>query len=94
MIPKVRFSALVFASVAALIWYTGYVVAQSYPAKPIRIIVPNPPGGTSDILARLIGAMLTDSWGQRVIVDNRAGANGHIGADIVARAAPDGLHCC
>ncbi len=90
MIPKVRFSTLVFASVAALIWYTGYAGAQAYPAKPIRIIVPNPPGGTSDILARLIGAKLADSWGQRVIVDNRAGANGHIGAEMVARAAPDG----
>lgn len=68
----------------------GIVAAQTYPGKPIRIIVPFPPGGTSDILTRLIGAKLTESWGQQVIPDNRPGANGNIGADMVARAAPDG----
>src|SRR6185437_1386942 len=65
-------------------------VAQTYPSKPIRVIVPYPPGGTSDILARLIGAKLTESWGQQIIADNRAGANGNIGAELMARAAPDG----
>ena len=65
-------------------------VAQTYPSKPIRVIVPYPAGGTSDILARLIGARLTESWGQQIIADNRAGANGNIGADLTARAAPDG----
>ena len=64
--------------------------AQTYPSKPIRVIVPYPPGGTSDILARLIGAKLTVSWGQQIIADNRAGANGNIGAEMLARAAPDG----
>jgi tripartite-type tricarboxylate transporter receptor subunit TctC len=64
--------------------------AQSYPARTIRIIVPNPPGGTSDILARLIGAKMVESWGQQVIVENRAGGNPIIGSDFVARAAPDG----
>lgn len=61
-----------------------------YPAKPIRIIIPYPPGGTSDILARLIGAKVTEHWGQQVIVENRTGAAGNIGAEIAARAAPDG----
>ena len=65
-------------------------VAQTYPVKPIRAIVPYPPGGTSDILARMIGAKLTESWGQQVIADNRTGAGGNIGAELVARAAPDG----
>lgn len=65
-------------------------VAQTYPSKPIRVIVPYPPGGTSDILTRLIGAKLTESWGQQVIADNRSGANGNIGAELTARAAPDG----
>lgn len=65
-------------------------VAQTYPSKPIRVIVPFPPGGTSDILTRLIGAKLTENWGQQVIADNRSGANGNIGAELTARAAPDG----
>jgi tripartite-type tricarboxylate transporter receptor subunit TctC len=64
--------------------------AQNYPTKPIRVIIPYPPGGTSDILTRLVGAKLTESWGQQVIADNRTGAGGNIGADLVARAAPDG----
>ena len=70
--------------------YCGTIAAQSFPVKPIRIIVPFPAGGTSDILTRLIGAKLTEAWGQQVLPDNRPGANGNIGADFVARAAPDG----
>jgi tripartite-type tricarboxylate transporter receptor subunit TctC len=81
---------LALAIVVLGVLHAGRVGAQAYPAKPIRIVVPNPPGGTSDILARLIGSKLTDAWGQRVVVDNRPGANGHIGAEMVARAAPDG----
>jgi len=64
--------------------------AQSYPAKPIRIVVPFPASGTSDILTRLIGSKLSESWKQQVLADNRPGANGNIGADMVARSAPDG----
>jgi tripartite-type tricarboxylate transporter receptor subunit TctC len=63
---------------------------QSYPSKPIRIIVPYAPGGTSDILARQIGPKLTDVWGQPVVVENKPGANGNVGADFVAKSAPDG----
>ena len=63
---------------------------QGYPAKAIRVIVPYPAGGTSDILTRLIGARLTESWGQQIIADNRTGAGGNIGAELTARAAPDG----
>ena len=74
-------SALAFANVAT---------AQTYPVKPIRIIVPYPPGGTSDILTRLVGAKLTEAWGQQVLADNRTGAGGNIGAELAARAAPDG----
>lgn len=64
--------------------------AQNYPAKPIRFIVPFPPGGGNDTLARLIGQKLTAATGQQVIIDNRPGAGGAIGAEVAAKSAPDG----
>jgi tripartite-type tricarboxylate transporter receptor subunit TctC len=73
----------------AALWMAG-ALAQSYPGKPIRIIVPYAAGGTSDILARQIGPELNKAWGQPVVVENRPGANGNVGADMVAKSAPDG----
>lgn len=64
--------------------------AASYPARPIRIVIPSTPGGGNDFLGRLIAPKLTESWRQQVVVDNRPGAGGIIGSEIVARAAPDG----
>lgn len=66
------------------------VAAQGYPAKPIRFFTPYPPGGTTDILARLIGAKLHESWGQPVVIEARPGAGGNVGTDFVAKSAPDG----
>ena len=66
------------------------VLAQSYPSKAIRVVVPYAAGGTSDILARQIGPKLTEAWGQPVVVENKPGANGNVGADFVAKSAPDG----
>src|ERR1700740_1139130 len=71
-------------------WFAAAAHAQPYPSKPIRLIVPYAAGGTSDILARQIGPKLTDAWGQPVVIENRAGANGNVGADFVAKSAPDG----
>ena len=68
----------------------GSALAQSYPNKPIRFIVAMPPGGTTDIIARIIGQKLTESWGQQVLVDNRPGASGIVGMEMGAKAVPDG----
>lgn len=73
---------LVAASVAA--------TAQGYPAKPIRLIVPYPPGGPTDFVGRILGQKITEAWGQQVVVENRAGAASAIGTEIAARAAADG----
>jgi tripartite-type tricarboxylate transporter receptor subunit TctC len=81
-------AARVVAAVFALVAVGA--VAQSYPAKPVRFVVPYAPGGSTDTLARTIGLKLTEILGQQVVVDNRPGANGDIGMDIVAHAVPDG----
>src|SRR5688572_25357919 len=72
---------------AAFAWGTAHA---EYPDRPIRIIVPFTPGGSTDILARMLGQKLTDAWGQNVVVENRPGANGVVGAELTARANPDG----
>jgi tripartite-type tricarboxylate transporter receptor subunit TctC len=81
--------AALFVALAALA-LPGAAFAQSWPNKPIKIIVPYPPGGTSDILARSVGQKLTETLGQVVVVENKPGATGNIGADFVAKSPPDG----
>ncbi|HST02698.1 MAG TPA: tripartite tricarboxylate transporter substrate-binding protein, partial [Usitatibacter sp.] len=70
--------------------YSGEAQAQAYPAKPIRFVVPYPAGGPLDTVARLVGQKVSESVKQPIIVDNKPGAGGNIGADLVAKAAPDG----
>ena len=68
----------------------GMAMAQEFPVKPIRFVVPYPPGGASDITARVLGQKMNDAWNQQVVVDNRPGANGIIALEFVAKAPPDG----
>ena len=81
---------MVLAMSTALAWSSAARAQQAYPAKPIRLILPFPPGGSTDIVARLIGQKLTESWNQPVLIENRPGAGGNIAAETAARAAPDG----
>ncbi len=80
-------TALSAAAVAAPL---SVRAADAWPSRPIRIVVPYPPGGSSDIIARAISQPLSDALGQPVVVDNKPGANGNLGADLVAKSAPDG----
>src|SRR4051812_17308159 len=68
----------------------AYAQVQSYPAKPVRIIVPFPPVGAADLLSRTIAQKLGESWGHQVVIDNRPGAGGNLGLEIAAKAPPDG----
>jgi len=75
---------------AALVYMTAAHAQPAYPQKPIRLVVPFPPGGGTDILARLFGQKMSETLGQQIIIDNRGGAGGTLGTDIAAKAAPDG----
>lgn len=84
-------SMIAWAAAAAVLALSAVpVAAQPFPAKPVRFVVPYPPGGPLDEIARAVGQKLTPVWGQQVLVDNRSGAGGSIGVDAVAKSAPDG----
>jgi tripartite-type tricarboxylate transporter receptor subunit TctC len=68
----------------------AWAATDNYPARPVRMVVPFPPGAASDFLARVLGQKLAESWGQQIVVDNRPGAGGLIGGSVVAKASPDG----
>lgn len=85
---KRNWTRLFAMAVAALL--PAYAAAQSWPAKPVKIVVPFNAGGATDVVARLLAQKLGDAWGQNVVVENRAGAGGNIGAEVVARSPADG----
>jgi len=86
--------ALVLAALIASLAPAVPAVAQNYPAKPIRIIVPFPPGGVNDSAGRAIGQSLQQLWGEPIVIENRTGANGNIGMEACAKSAPDGYTLC
>jgi tripartite-type tricarboxylate transporter receptor subunit TctC len=86
MIPSVRAIHVALVALAA----AGSAFAQAYPVKPVRFVVPYPPGGSNDVLTRITAQAMSPGLGQPVVIDNRAGAGGMIGAEHVAKSAPDG----
>ena len=85
-----RMSGFALVGMAAALCGGTNVCAQNYPERPVRIVVPYPPGGTVDVVARVLALNLAEQTGRNFIVDNRAGANGIVGSDLVAKATPDG----
>jgi tripartite-type tricarboxylate transporter receptor subunit TctC len=84
------FMAWIVSVIALVVFCTAPAQAQNYPAKPIHILVPYAPGGITDIASRIVGAKLTEAWGQQVVVENKPGGNGFIAMTAGAKAAPDG----
>ncbi|MGH8664378.1 MAG: Bug family tripartite tricarboxylate transporter substrate binding protein [Burkholderiales bacterium] len=91
--PALRFRAVACAAVALAGGIFAWpALGQSYPVKPVRLIIPFPPGGATDAVGRTFAAKFTEAWGQQVIADNRPGANTIVAAELAARAAPDGYN--
>ena len=85
-----RFTIMMTAALIGALATSHHAHSQEWPSKPVRIVVPYSAGGTSDVLARLMGQRLSEAWGQPVVVENRAGANGNVGSDVVAKSPADG----
>lgn len=89
MFTRARFLIAIVAAFAVLA-APSMASAQAFPGKPVKIVVPQTPGGASDALARIVGQKLSERWGQPVVVENKAGAGGNVGTDLVAKSPPDG----
>lgn len=89
MTPSFK-TLLSVAATLACVALPGLALAQAYPAKPVRIVVPYPPGGSTDAITRMLGQALAEEWKQAVVIDNKGGASGMIGVEQVARSEPDG----
>jgi tripartite-type tricarboxylate transporter receptor subunit TctC len=85
-----KLSSLLVKVAGALLALTTFAVAQQYPTKPVRLIIPFPPGGSNDVVGRLIGQQLTEKLGKQVIIDNRSGAGGVVGTELASQASKDG----
>jgi tripartite-type tricarboxylate transporter receptor subunit TctC len=89
MHPGIRLVGFI-AALASITPLAGPAMAQPFPAKLVKLVVPQTPGGATDVFARKIGQMLSERWGQPVVIENRAGAGGVVGTDVVAKSPPDG----
>ena len=85
----INLSILFQIAIISIANVSAQTTATNFPSKPVRIIVPQTPGGASDALARIVGQKLSEKWGQPVVVENRPGAGGNIGMDAVAKATGD-----
>ena len=82
----------VFSLSLSIFAFTAQAQTTDFPNKPVRIVVPFPPGGATDITARVVSEKLSAKWGQPVVIDNKAGAGGNVGSDLVAKSVPDGYN--
>ena len=89
-VSSFSYAALVLLALSGVLTPAAEVLAQAYPTRPVRLLVPFPPGGGSDTVARIVAQKFSDMLGQQILVDNRAGASGNIAGDMAAKAAPDG----
>src|SRR5687768_17301508 len=88
--PRAVFLAMLAVFLATIVCASQPAFAQDYPSRPIRLVIPWPPGGITDVIARSVGSVLTESLGQQVVPDNRPGAAGTVGVAIAAKAPADG----
>src|SRR5262245_25683787 len=86
--------SVMLSAAGALLGLTTSAAAQDYPSKPVRLIIPFPPGGSNDVVGRMIATKLGERLGKQIVVDNRGGAGGVIGTEAAANAAPDGYTLC